>query len=167
MEVLAGQKAFDQQNDWLPDNTIEMFDKYGIGIKGPLTTPVGGGIRSINVSIRQKLDLYACVRPLRWFRGVETPTKRPGDVDIALFRENTEDVYSGKELEVNSDEVLALNQFLKSEFGKCAKLLGLKHVAKPKFTCTNRRRYSRKRTVDCLRSKTGRPGDERSSSGDE
>ena len=117
MEVLAGQKAFDQQNDWLPDNTIEMFDKYGIGIKGPLTTPVGGGIRSINVSIRQKLDLYACVRPLRWFRGVETPTKRPGDVDIALFRENTEDVYSGKELEVNSDEVLALNKFLKSEFG--------------------------------------------------
>ena len=116
MEVLAGQKAFDQQNDWLPDNTIEMFDKYGIGIKGPLTTPVGG-IRSINVSIRQKLDLYACVRPLRWFRGVETPTKRPGDVDIALFRENTEDVYSGKELEVNSDEVLALNKFLKSEFG--------------------------------------------------
>ena len=117
MEVFAGEKAFDQQNDWLPNDTIAMFDEYGIGIKGPLTTPVGGGIRSINVSIRQKLDLYACVRPLRWFRGVETPTKRPGDVDIALFRENTEDVYSGKELEMNSDEVLALNKFLQSEFG--------------------------------------------------
>ena len=117
MEVLAGQKAYDNENEWLPEKTIEMFDKYGIGIKGPLTTPVGGGIRSINVSIRQKLDLYACVRPLRWFKGVETPTKNPGDVDIALFRENTEDVYSGKELEMGSEEVKTLNNFLKSEFG--------------------------------------------------
>jgi len=117
MEVLAGQKAYDNENEWLPEKTIEMFDKYGIGIKGPLTTPVGGGIRSINVSIRQKLDLYACVRPLRWFQGVETPTKNPGDVDIALFRENTEDVYSGKELEMGSEEVKTLNNFLKSEFG--------------------------------------------------
>ena len=117
MEVLAGQKAYDNENEWLPEKTIEMFDKYGIGIKGPLTTPVGGGIRSINVSIRQKLDLYACVRPLRWFKGVATPTKNPGDVDIALFRENTEDVYSGKELEMGSEEVKTLNNFLKSEFG--------------------------------------------------
>ena len=116
MEVLAGQKAYDNENEWLPEKTIEMFDKYGIGIKGPLTTPVGGGIRSINVSIRQKLDLYAFVRPLRWFKGVETPTKNPGDVDIALFRENTEDVYSGKELEMGSEEVKTLNNFLKSEF---------------------------------------------------
>ena len=115
-EVLAGQKAFDSTNEWLPGQTIEMFDEYGIGIKGPLTTPVGGGIRSINVAIRQKLDLYACLRPLRWFQGVETPTKNPGNVDIALFRENTEDVYSGKELEMNSDEVLKLNQFLKEQF---------------------------------------------------
>ena len=85
MEVLAGQKAYDNENEWLPEKTIDMFDKHGIGIKGPLTTPVGGGIRSINVTIRQKLDLYACVRPLRWFKGVETPTKNPGDVDIAYL----------------------------------------------------------------------------------
>ena len=116
-EVLAGQKAFDATDEWLPNKTLELFDKYGIGIKGPLTTPVGGGIRSINVAIRQKLDLYACLRPLRWFSGIESPTKNPGDVDIALFRENTEDVYSGKELEMNSDEVRSLNAFLNSEFG--------------------------------------------------
>jgi len=115
-EVLAGQKAFDNTTEWLPEKTIEMFDEFGIGIKGPLTTPVGGGIRSINVSIRQKLDLYACLRPLRWFEGVETPTKNPGNVDIALFRENTEDVYSGKELEMNSEDVGKLNKFLKEEF---------------------------------------------------
>ena len=116
-EVLAGQKAFDETGERLPRNTLELFDNYGIGIKGPLTTPVGGGIRSINVAIRQKLDLYACLRPLRWFSGIESPTKNPGDVDIALFRENTEDVYSGKELEMNSDEVKSLNAFLNSEFG--------------------------------------------------
>ncbi len=116
-EVLAGQKAFDVTDEWLPNKTLELFDNYGIGIKGPLTTPVGGGIRSINVAIRQKLDLYACLRPLRWFSGIESPTKNPGDVDIALFRENTEDVYSGKELEMNSDEVKSLNAFLNSEFG--------------------------------------------------
>ena len=116
-EVLAGQKAFDETGEWLPAKTLELFDNYGIGIKGPLTTPVGGGIRSINVAIRQKLDLYACLRPLRWFSGIESPTKYPGDVDIALFRENTEDVYSGKELEMNSDEVRSLNAFLNSEFG--------------------------------------------------
>ena len=116
-EVLAGQKAFDATDEGLPNKTLELFDNYGIGIKGPLTTPVGGGIRSINVAIRQKLDLYACLRPLRWFSGIESPTKNPGDVDIALFRENTEDVYSGKELEMNSDEVRSLNAFLNSEFG--------------------------------------------------
>ncbi len=116
-EVLAGQKAFDETGEWLPTKTLELFDNYGIGIKGPLTTPVGGGIRSINVAIRQKLDLYACLRPLRWFPGIESPTKNPGDVDIALFRENTEDVYSGKELEMNSDEVKSLNAFLNKEFG--------------------------------------------------
>ena len=116
-EVLAGQKAFDATDEWLPNKTLELFDNYGIGIKGPLTTPVGGGIRSINVAIRQKLDLYACLRPLRWVSGIESPTKNPGEVDIALFRENTEDVYSGKELEMNSDEVRSLNAFLNSEFG--------------------------------------------------
>ena len=116
-EVLAGQKAFDETKEWLPDKTLELFDNYGIGIKGPLTTPVGGGIRFINVTIRQKLDLYTCLRPIRWFPGIESPTKNPGNVDIALFRENTEDVYSGKELEMNSDEVKSLNSFLNSEFG--------------------------------------------------
>ena len=115
-EVLAGQKAFDQTDEWLPESTLDSFDEYGIGIKGPLTTPVGGGIRSINVSIRQKLDLYVCLRPIRWFKGVETPTKNPGDVNISLFRENTEDVYAGKELEMNSDDVKKLNNFLKNEF---------------------------------------------------
>lgn len=117
IEVLAGQKAFDNTGEWLPQATLDSFDDNGIGIKGPLTTPVGGGIRSINVSIRQKLDLYACLRPLRWFTGVETPTKNPGNVDIALFRENTEDVYSGKELEMGSSEVEKLNNYLKNEFG--------------------------------------------------
>jgi len=117
IEVLAGQKAFDNTGEWLPQATLDSFDENGIGIKGPLTTPVGGGIRSINVSIRQKLDLYACLRPLRWFTGVETPTKNPGNVDIALFRENTEDVYSGKELEMGSSEVEKLNNYLKEEFG--------------------------------------------------
>ena len=117
IEVLAGQKAFDNTGEWLPQTTLDLFDENGIGIKGPLTTPVGGGIRSINVSIRQKLDLYACLRPLRWFTGVETPTKNPGNVDIALFRENTEDVYSGKELEMGSSEVEKLNTYLKDEFG--------------------------------------------------
>ena len=117
IEVLAGQKAFDNTGEWLPQATLDSFDENGIGIKGPLTTPVGGGIRSINVSIRQKLDLYACLRPLRWFTGVETPTKNPGNVDIALFRENTEDVYSGKELEMGSSAVEKLNNYLKDEFG--------------------------------------------------
>ena len=117
IEVLAGQKAFDNTGEWLPQATLDSFDENGIGIKGPLTTPVGGGIRSINVSIRQKLDLYACLRPLRWFTGAETPTKNPGNVDIALFRENTEDVYSGKELEMGSSEVEKLNNYLKNEFG--------------------------------------------------
>ena len=117
IEVLAGQKAFDNTGEWLPQATLDSFDENGIGIKGPLTTPVGGGIRSINVSIRQKLDLYACLRPLRWFTGVETPTKNPENVDIALFRENTEDVYSGKELEMGSSEVEKLNNYLKDEFG--------------------------------------------------
>ena len=110
-----------------------MFDEFGIGIKGPLTTPVGGGIRSINVAIRQKLDLYACLRPLRWFEGVETPTKNPGNVDIALFRENTEDVYSGKELEMNSDDVVKLNKFLKEEFNweiRSDSGIGIKPISK-------------------------------------
>tara|TARA_Y100001960_G_scaffold113181_1_gene121102 strand:- start:1680 stop:2912 length:1233 start_codon:yes stop_codon:yes gene_type:complete len=117
LEVLAGQKAFDSTGEWLPDDTISQIDDYGVGIKGPLTTPVGGGIRSLNVAIRQKLDLYVCLRPMRWFKGVLTPTKNPQDVNMVLFRENTEDVYAGKELEATSEEVIKLNSFLKEEFG--------------------------------------------------
>ena len=94
IEVLAGQKAFDNTNEWLPDNTLETFNEFGVGIKGPLTTPVGEGIRSINVAIRQELDLYVCLRPIKYFKGIQTPTKNPQDVDITLFRENTEDVYA-------------------------------------------------------------------------
>jgi isocitrate dehydrogenase len=117
VEVLAGQKAYDTVSEWLPKKTLDTFDEHGVGIKGPLTTPVGEGIRSINVAIRQELDLYVCLRPIKYFKGIETPTKSPQDVDIVLFRENTEDVYSGKELEEGSDEVLKLNNFLEDEFG--------------------------------------------------
>ena len=117
LEVLAGQKAFDNVNEWLPEETTNKFEEYGVGIKGPLTTPVGEGIRSINVSIRQIMDLYVCLRPIKYFNGIQTPTKNPQDVDITLFRENTEDVYAGKELEEGSKEVQKLNKFLKSEFG--------------------------------------------------
>ena len=117
VEVLAGQKAYDTVSEWLPRKTLDTFDEHGVGIKGPLTTPVGEGIRSINVAIRQELDLYVCLRPIKYFKGIETPTKSPQDVDIVLFRENTEDVYSGKELEEGSDEVLKLNNFLEDEFG--------------------------------------------------
>ena len=117
VDVLAGQKAFDTVSEWLPKKTLDTFDEFGVGIKGPLTTPVGEGIRSINVAIRQELDLYVCLRPIKYFKGIETPTKNPQDVDIVLFRENTEDVYSGKELEEGTEEVLKLNNFLKEEFG--------------------------------------------------
>ena len=117
IEVLAGQKAFDNTNEWLPDKTLETFNEFGVGIKGPLTTPVGEGIRSINVAIRQELDLYVCLRPIKYFKGIQTPTKNPQDVDITLFRENTEDVYAGKELENSTGDVEKLNKFLKEEFG--------------------------------------------------
>src|SRR5690606_17168212 len=92
MEVLAGEKALAETGDWLPETTLDAFRTYLVGIKGPLTTPVGGGIRSLNVALRQQLDLYACVRPVRWFRGVPSPVKAPGDVDMVIFRENTEDI---------------------------------------------------------------------------
>ena len=97
IEVLAGEKAFNETGNWLPDETLERIEDYRIAIKGPLTTPVGGGIRSLNVALRQKLDLYACVRPVRYFTGVPTPVKNPELVDMVIFRENTEDIYAGIE----------------------------------------------------------------------
>ncbi len=116
-EVLAGQKAFDRTGSWLPDETVEAFRTWRVGIKGPLTTPVGGGIRSLNVALRQILDLYVCLRPVKYFSGVPSPVKRPEDVDMVIFRENTEDVYAGKELEEGSEQAKKLLAFLKSEMG--------------------------------------------------
>ena len=115
-EVLAGEKAFNDSGSWLPDQTVETFRSHLIGIKGPLTTPVGGGIRSLNVALRQILDLYACVRPIRWFEGVPSPVKDPGAVDMVIFRENTEDVYAGKELEQGTEEAQKLLAFLEESF---------------------------------------------------
>jgi isocitrate dehydrogenase len=116
-EVLAGEKAYNQSGAWLPDETVEAFRTYLVGIKGPLTTPVGGGIRSLNVALRQTLDLYACLRPVRWFRGVPSPVKAPELVDMVIFRENTEDVYAGKEVEAGSEGARKLLEFLDTEFG--------------------------------------------------
>ncbi|HTJ76056.1 MAG TPA: NADP-dependent isocitrate dehydrogenase [Acidimicrobiales bacterium] len=116
-EVLAGQAAFDETGSWLPDETVAAFEEYVVGIKGPLTTPVGGGIRSLNVALRQILDLYVCLRPVRWFAGVPSPVKHPERVDMVIFRENTEDVYAGKELEEGTPEAAKLIEFCKKEYG--------------------------------------------------
>ncbi len=116
-EVLCGQKAFDQTGEWLPGETLESIKEYLIAIKGPLTTPVGGGIRSLNVALRQKLDLYACVRPVRYFNGVPSPVKKPELVDMVIFRENTEDIYAGIEYLNGTDELEKLKKFLIDEMG--------------------------------------------------
>ena len=116
-EVLAGEKAFNQTGEWLPKETLDAISEYLIAIKGPLTTPVGGGIRSLNVALRQELDLYVCLRPVRWFEGVPSPVKRPQDTDMAVFRENTEDIYAGIEYEMGSDEAKKLISILQNEFG--------------------------------------------------
>ena len=116
-EVLAGQKAFDETGDWLPEQTVIDFREHLIGIKGPLTTPIGGGFRSLNVALRQILDLYVCLRPVRWFQGVPSPVKRPEDVDMVIFRENTEDVYAGLELEAGTPDAEKLRAFVKEAFG--------------------------------------------------
>ncbi|MDE0234750.1 MAG: NADP-dependent isocitrate dehydrogenase [bacterium] len=116
-EVLAGEKAFRQTGSWLPEETLETIRECLVAIKGPLTTPVGGGIRSLNVTLRQTLDLYACIRPVRWLKGVPSPSLRPELVDMVIFRENTEDVYSGMELEHGGPEAARLIDYLKSEFG--------------------------------------------------
>ncbi|RYD51682.1 MAG: NADP-dependent isocitrate dehydrogenase [Sphingobacteriales bacterium] len=117
IEILAGEKAFNQTGEWLPAETLEKAKEYIVSIKGPLTTPVGGGIRSLNVALRQELDLYACVRPVHWFRGVPSPVKHPEDVDMVIFRENTEDIYAGIEFKAGSPEVAKLLKFLKDELG--------------------------------------------------
>ena len=117
LEVAAGQKAFDTLGTYLPDATMEAFRTYGIGIKGPLTTPVGGGIRSLNVALRQGLDLYVCLRPVRWFRGVASPVRHPERVDMVIFRENTEDIYAGIEWEAGTPEAEKFGRFLREEMG--------------------------------------------------
>jgi isocitrate dehydrogenase len=137
-EVLAGEKAFNQTKSWLPDATLDAFRTYLVGIKGPLTTPIGGGIRSLNVALRQLLDLYVCLRPVRWFSGVPSPVKRPGDVDMVIFRENCEDIYAGIEFEQGSEankKFLALfKEAFPKEYGKIrfpeSSGIGIKPVSK-------------------------------------
>jgi isocitrate dehydrogenase len=112
MEVFAGQKSFDRFQTWLPDETVDAFREYLVGIKGPLTTPIGGGIRSLNVALRKALDLYVCLRPVRYFEGVPSPVKRPQDVDMVIFRENTEDLYTGIEFEADGEAARAFEAWL-------------------------------------------------------
>ncbi len=139
MEVLAGEKAFRKVDTWLPDETVAAFREYLVGIKGPLTTPIGGGIRSLNVALRQILDLYVCLRPVRWFKGVPSPVKHPEKVDMVIFRENTEDIYAGIEFESGTDDVKTMLAFLKESFPKAyqklrfpdATAIGIKPVSKP------------------------------------
>ncbi|NWK85519.1 NADP-dependent isocitrate dehydrogenase [Staphylococcus sp. GSSP0090] len=116
-EVLAGQKAYDETGEWLPKETLDTIEEYLIAIKGPLTTPIGGGIRSLNVALRQELDLFTCLRPVRWFQGVPSPVKRPEDTDMVIFRENTEDIYAGIEFKEGTPEVKKLIDFLQDEMG--------------------------------------------------
>jgi isocitrate dehydrogenase len=138
MEVFAGEKSFQRFNTWLPDETVEAFKDYLVGIKGPLTTPIGGGIRSLNVALRKLLDLYVCLRPVRYYAGVPSPVKRPQDVDMVIFRENTEDIYTGIEFENGTDDNRRFKALLKENFPKeYAKLrfpdsagFGLKPVSK-------------------------------------
>ena len=118
IEVLAGEKAFNETGDWLPQQTVDTFGEYLLGIKGPLTTPIGGGFRSLNVALRQLLDLYVCLRPVRWFEGVPSPVKQPELVDMVIFRENTEDIYAGIEAEAGSPEAEIIREMIKEVFGR-------------------------------------------------
>ncbi len=118
VEILAGEKAKNQSGEWLPESTVRAIDEYSVAIKGPLTTPIGGGIRSLNVTLRQVLDLYACVRPVRYFAGVPSPVKRPEKLNVIIFRENTEDVYAGIEWAKGSPEAARIIEFLNSTMGK-------------------------------------------------
>ena len=118
-EVLAGEKAFKQTGSWLPDETMEAFREYIVGIKGPLTTPIGGGIRSLNVALRQTLDLYVCLRPVRWFKGVVSPVKEPQKVNMYIFRENTEDIYAGIEWQQGTPDTFPGNFLFRHQAGFC------------------------------------------------
>src|SRR5579859_3439211 len=118
MEVYAGEKSFKEFNTWLPDETVEAFSEYLVGIKGPLTTPVGGGIRSLNVALRQLLDLYVCLRPVRYMKGTPSPVKTPEKVDMVIFRENTEDIYAGIEFAPGSEEAEDILKYLHRKFAK-------------------------------------------------
>jgi isocitrate dehydrogenase len=132
-EVLAGEKSFKQNGEWLPQDTIDAFQRYRVGIKGPLTTPVGKGIRSLNVALRQRLDLYACVRPVRYFPGVPSPVREPHKVDMVVFRENTEDVYAGLELEADKAETYELMDHLSQKYGWTIRRdsgIGIKPISK-------------------------------------
>jgi isocitrate dehydrogenase len=143
LEVLAGEKAFKATGNWLPEETLTAFRDYLVGIKGPLTTPTGGGIRSLNVALRQQLDLYVCLRPVQWFTGVPSPVKNPGKVNMVIFRENTEDIYAGIDFEAGSEIALKTLEFIKTNFPKEFKKirfgaeqpatvgLGIKPVSRP------------------------------------
>jgi isocitrate dehydrogenase len=141
-EVFAGEKAKDRFDEWLPSGTFDSIRHFRVGIKGPLTTPVGGGFRSLNVTLRQVLDLYACVRPVRWYTGVPSPVKEPGKVDMVIFRENTEDVYAGIEYKEGSSEAARLITFLKTELG--AKLRDDSGVGIKPVSLTGSKRLVRK-----------------------
>jgi isocitrate dehydrogenase len=147
MEVLAGQKAFDKTGNWLPDETLDAFRKYLVGIKGPLTTPIGGGIRSLNVALRQILDLYVCLRPVRWFKGVPSPVKRPEKVDMVIFRENTEDIYAGIEFAEGSADVKKVLGFLQENFPAA-----FKNVRFPESTALGMKPVSRDGSERLIRS---------------
>ena len=144
-EVLAGEKAFNATGNWLPDETLTVIDQYKVAIKGPLTTPVGGGIRSLNVALRQQLDLYACLRPVRWFKGVPSPVKEPGLVDMVIFRENTEDIYAGIEYLSGTPEAAKMLKFLQEE-------MGVKKIRFPKSSSFGIKPVSKEGTERLVRS---------------
>ncbi len=144
-EVLAGEKAFNQTQNWLPQETLDVINEYKVAIKGPLTTPVGGGIRSLNVALRQQLDLYACVRPVRWFKGVPSPVKEPGLVDMVIFRENTEDIYAGIEYLAGTPEADKMIAFLENE-------MGVKKIRFPKSSSIGIKPVSKEGTERLVRS---------------
>lgn len=144
-EVLAGEKAFNKTGNWLPDETLQVIDQYKVAIKGPLTTPVGGGIRSLNVALRQQLDLYACVRPVEYFKGVPSPVKEPQLVNMVIFRENTEDIYAGIEYMAGTPEAEKMQQFLENE-------MGVKKIRFPKSSSFGIKPVSKEGTERLVRS---------------